>query len=85
MSIVIPEDTTESTDTDEILYSDMTDRELLTHVARDVDQLIGATLATNEMLKEIHTVMMYLGKTVKQINDSPGGIMKLLMGGLGRK
>ena len=84
MSIVVPEDTTESAP-NEPVYSVMSDRELLTHVARGIDTLTGMALASGEMLKEIHTVMMYLGKTVKQINDSPGGIMKLLMGGLGRK
>ena len=86
MSIVIPEDATESGEgCTEPTYSQMSDRELLTYAARGIDTLIGMTTASGEMLREIHTVMMYLGKTVKQINDSPGGIMKLLMGGLGRK
>ena len=76
MSIVIPEDTTEYGTENGTPY--LTDRAML-------ENILDIQTNNFEMLKEIHTVMMYLGKTVKQINDSPGGIMKLLMGGLGRK
>lgn len=48
-------------------YSEMTDRELAEHIARNSDQIVGAIVAMSETAKDSHTILESLNDVFKKM------------------